>query len=78
MSNANNIREQVWESDIAEQELLIRDNINGLTNIYERLRFQQAPPALIERIFEVRADLSKSLDNLAELRRCFPPRPIGG
>ena len=74
---ANNIVEQVWESDVVEQTTLIKDTLKGLTNIYERLRFQQAPPALVERVFEARADLAKTLDDLDEIRQCFPLRPPG-
>lgn len=75
MNSANNLLEQVWESEVGERAALIHDAISGLTNMHARLRQQGAPPALIERIFDIRAELNKSLEALVDLRPCFPKKP---
>jgi hypothetical protein len=71
----NNLREQVWREDLLSHGIQVRDALKGLDNLYERLKFQNAPPSLVERFFDIRAELADTLDAIDELSPCFPERP---
>lgn len=71
----NNLYEVVWREEVEDQEKFIRDSLIGVTNIHVRLKEQRAPQELVERLFDLKSRLEKSLEDVRELRKCFPSNP---
>jgi hypothetical protein len=75
MPYAPNLKLQVWYEEVESSVRSTQDALDEVENIYARLRHQEAPPDLIEHVFEAKADLDKALATLDRVRHCFPTRP---
>lgn len=69
------LHDQIWREDADDQE----DYVRSLTKVFiewsSRLRYQQAPPALIQRVDILRDQAAAMCDELAALKVCFPKEP---
>ncbi len=69
---ANNLYEVVSRREIEDQETFLRDALIGVDNIYIRLKAQDAPALLIEHVFDLRYKLTECMNQIREVRNCFP------
>jgi hypothetical protein len=69
------ITDQVWREDVDDEEDYVRSFTKVLVEWSERLRYQRAPPALIQRVDALRDQAAAMCDELAALKVCFPKEP---
>lgn len=67
------LKEPIWREDVIDE----RDYVQSFTRVLimwsERLRYQGAPPALIQRVDALRDAGAKMSDDLKDIEVCFPP-----
>lgn len=66
------IEDTVWREDVIDQEEIARDSARVLDDWIQRLAYQGADPALLQRLEETRELYSQVFRNLSSVRQCFP------
>jgi hypothetical protein len=66
------LEDTIWREDIIDQTEVARDSCKVLDNWIQRLAYQGAPPALIQRFSAIRDQYGQAYKELEELKTCFP------
>jgi hypothetical protein len=66
------LEDTVWREDVIDQEEVARDSAKVLDEWIQRLAYQGAPPALLQRLTETRDLYSQVYANLQSVKQCFP------
>jgi hypothetical protein len=66
------ITDPVWREDIVDEQDVMRDAAKIFHDWARRLRYHNAPSALVQRVERLRDTAAQMNDELQELQPCFP------
>jgi hypothetical protein len=69
------LSDQIWREDLIDQQDYVQSFTRMLVGWSERLRYQGAPPALVQRVDNLRDQAAAMCDELEALKVCFPKEP---
>lgn len=69
------LHDQIWREDVDDEKDYVHSFTRVLVEWAERLRYQQAPPALVQRVDTLRDQAASMCDELEALKVCFPKEP---